>query len=186
MKFKVLINKCERFVERNEKLHIVNLKNKKIKCDCKDDFYVGIPCRHILAVVSKEKGLDYSTLLFNDRWKLNFHIEEEISQDPDQAGEIPQEVIFLSLNLTIKVRNPKKVKGPGRPVKNQKNFDKTPNKLKKARKALKDDKKANNDTIMIREQKTERKQPEKNNKRKREPSQTQRNYKNMKLNSSET
>jgi len=95
MKFKVLINKCERFVERNEKLHIVNLKNKKIKCDCKDDFYVGIPCRHILAVVSKEKGLDYSTLLFNDRWKLNFHIEEEISQDPDQAGEIPQEVIFF-------------------------------------------------------------------------------------------
>lgn len=58
-----------RKVERNEILHIVKKVGQKLKCDCGDDVFYGIPCRHLVAVVSKVLNNNFDMLLFNKRWK---------------------------------------------------------------------------------------------------------------------
>ena len=91
-------------MERNEKVHCIKLKNKKLHCDCGEDIYVGIPCRHLLTVLTKEKSLDFYALIFNERWKINFFHETVTAQDlinlkksrddleEEKSEEVPEEI----------------------------------------------------------------------------------------------
>jgi len=49
--------------------------------------YFGIPCRHILAVFTKEVGLEMGVLNFNQRWQINYYKETKIEPDPDEIED---------------------------------------------------------------------------------------------------
>ena len=58
----------------------------KLVCECKEDIYFVIPCRHQLAVYTKTKfALNY--LPFNKRWLTSFY-KDELPQDPNNLEEI--------------------------------------------------------------------------------------------------
>jgi len=45
----------------------MKLQRSKLTCDCKDSIFIGVPCRHLIALVSKEKVLDFKALPINPR-----------------------------------------------------------------------------------------------------------------------
>lgn len=72
-----------RKVERKGKVRLVEIKKEKLICNCKEDIFSGIPCRHQFAIVTKEKDLNYKTLPILDRWKISYYSEEIEDKDPD-------------------------------------------------------------------------------------------------------
>ena len=60
LKIDTLLN---RFAIRNDVKHEIKLQNGKLKCDCKDALFVSVPCRHLLALVTKEKELSQKVFL---------------------------------------------------------------------------------------------------------------------------
>ena len=94
-----------RIVERNNKKHCIKLKQKKISCDCGDDVYVGIPCRHLLALFTKEKNFDFSFLNFNERWRIKYFIEPQTEPDPDEDEKLQkdsEDMLFQKENSGVK------------------------------------------------------------------------------------
>jgi len=67
-----------RAVSRNGYEHIVEVnKNNKMICDCLDDIYHGIPCRHQIAIVVKKKGVPNYLLPFLNRWRKDYYKEPQ-------------------------------------------------------------------------------------------------------------
>lgn len=68
---------------------MLNAKLKTLKCDCNDDTFLGIPCRHQFALfIRQEVGFD--VLPFEKRWVKTFYQEKEDLKDslPLQNPEI--------------------------------------------------------------------------------------------------
>jgi len=64
-------------------------------CNCKEDVFIGIPCRHQIAIILKSK-CSPKFLPFNQRWLLSY-FEDNLPYDPEELSE-PQ-----TLNLQIEV-----------------------------------------------------------------------------------
>ena len=74
-------------MSRNDFFHQVKLIRKKLYCDCGDDVYQGIPCRHILAIVVKNKGAQVENLSINERWQILYYNEEIEDNEPNSLPE---------------------------------------------------------------------------------------------------
>jgi len=99
------LNKIFRNIERNDQIREVKLKRGYLQCDCKDSIYTGLPCRHMVALATKEKGLSFKNLPFNKRWKLNYYKEliedvepQELSSSPNNQ---PQELSQTKKNEMV-------------------------------------------------------------------------------------
>ena len=82
-----------RIVTRESKDRIVRIKNSKFTCECKDDIFLGLPCRHEVAIFLKGNCL-YSLLPFNSRWLIEKISNEEIAEDPKIMGEDSKVIIL--------------------------------------------------------------------------------------------
>ena len=57
-----------------------------LKCDCLNDVYTGIPCRHLIAFVTKTKSNgNFNNLPFNNRWRIDYFQGTSIDE---QAKEL--------------------------------------------------------------------------------------------------
>jgi len=92
LKIDTLLN---RFAIRNDVKHEIKLQNGKLKCDCKDALFVGVPCRHLLALVTKEKELEPKSLPINNRWRKDYYKEEE--EEEERKGEEKKEETNIQL-----------------------------------------------------------------------------------------
>lgn len=68
-------------MERDNKAHKVQTVNSKLQCDCEEDKFVGIPCRHQVAIFVKRK-IDFQSLPFNPRWQKSYYEEKLDLADP--------------------------------------------------------------------------------------------------------
>lgn len=82
MNRKSVRNKCEQ---------TLSLIRGKLFCSCQEPSYTGIPCRHLLALVSKDDKIDFKNLVFNERWKKSYFDETMIQDEPDELAEIESE-----------------------------------------------------------------------------------------------
>ena len=93
-----------RIVRRLNKQREVKLIRSKLICECQDDVYLGIPCRHQIAVFIKARcALKY--LSFNKRWTISFY-KDEIAADPENIEERqdpPNNVNVISFSLKLKL-----------------------------------------------------------------------------------
>lgn len=78
-------------MSRNRVIREVKLTRKKLYCECRDDIYVGIPCRHILATVSKDNSLNFENLNLEKRWRFDFFKDIENIKEPDLLNDIEKE-----------------------------------------------------------------------------------------------
>jgi len=69
----------------------VKLFRKKLLCECNDDVFAGIPCRHLIATVSKDKDLSFENLKFEQRWRIDFFIDTESFKEPALLEEIKED-----------------------------------------------------------------------------------------------
>jgi len=52
----------------------VILKNRnKLSCDCFEDVFTGVPCRHLMALIAKGEEKLSPYLPFNKRWEINYY-----------------------------------------------------------------------------------------------------------------
>ena len=51
----------------------------------------GILCRHIIALVSKDRQLGFATLKFEERWRIDFFQETNDEKDALILEELPSE-----------------------------------------------------------------------------------------------
>ena len=72
------------YVIRNDVVREIKLTRRKVECSCKDDLFVGIPCRHLVALITKESGLTFDNLKFEERWGLNYFYDEAHDADPSE------------------------------------------------------------------------------------------------------
>ena len=43
-----------------------------------------MPCRHLIALVTKQPGLEFENLPFNPRWRKDFYIEALDDKEPER------------------------------------------------------------------------------------------------------
>ena len=48
--------------------------------------YTGIPCRHLIAVATKEEKVSFSALSFNRRWKKEYYNQGNNEAEPERAN----------------------------------------------------------------------------------------------------
>lgn len=65
-------------MERNGVLHEVKMKRGKLQCDCLDEVFTGVPCRHMIMLANSQKEIKYESLPFNQRWKKDYYREPEL------------------------------------------------------------------------------------------------------------
>ena len=58
-------------------MHKLRLSEKKLICDCQYDIYTGLPCQHLLCLVSKDPKFTVESLTFLSRWELSFFQDDE-------------------------------------------------------------------------------------------------------------
>jgi len=87
------------YTSRNQKEQKISLSHNKLKCSCGDDVFSGIPCRHILALPSKESDVSVRNLVFNSRWGKKNYIEATFNEDPDEIEIIEEKYINEQLEL---------------------------------------------------------------------------------------
>jgi len=75
-----------REVTRNDVVRTVSLVHGKFYCSCHEDRFTGIPCRHILAIATKDPTVQLNSLRINPRWKINYFVEKENIQDPEELS----------------------------------------------------------------------------------------------------
>jgi len=66
-------------------------------CTCGDPTFTGIPCRHLIAVATKQENISYSSLSLNQRWKKEYY-------QPDQSLAEPERV-YQRQNEELKQEN---------------------------------------------------------------------------------
>jgi len=114
------------------------LKAGKLSCDCRDDIYNGVPCRHLLALVTKEKNLNFGMLPINSRWRIAYFSDEE-EVFPNELADTKKEENKESDEVNNKLlQNPPKVTTSGRPLsRNQRSKAPTEKKVIKRKKETK-------------------------------------------------
>jgi len=76
-----------RLVERNDKIHKIQVINSKLRCDCQEDLFSGCPCRHLAAIFVKSSAVvAFDKLPFNDRWRKLYHVEN--LTDPEYLSPV--------------------------------------------------------------------------------------------------
>jgi len=92
----------------------ISFTRGKLNCDCGDSVFMGVPCRHLLALVSKEDKLSYSFLPINIRWKIAYYTDKESIRDPMliQNDEESKENNFGASQPKITVKAIKKLSNP--------------------------------------------------------------------------
>jgi len=68
------------------------MKAGKIVCQCRDDKFNGVPCRHAIALANKEPSVTLKNLLINKRWRLDFY-QEQLDEEPDILSEDEEDII---------------------------------------------------------------------------------------------
>jgi len=73
----------------------------KLTCSCKDPLFIGIPCRHLLALTTKEESIEFKYLPFNKRWEKSFYTEDLSRQDSSELviHEKNSEIIPSNVNI---------------------------------------------------------------------------------------
>jgi len=61
---------------------MITLQRKKLKCTYGDHIFPEVPCRHLLAVATKQEEIDFDSLPFNKVWKKNYDKDEP---EPERA-----------------------------------------------------------------------------------------------------
>lgn len=51
-------------------------------CDCNDDIFNGVPCRHQLAIAIKTKQFPSKFLRFAKRWQKNYFVDKKEWEEP--------------------------------------------------------------------------------------------------------
>ena len=64
----------------------------KLFCSCGDDIFTGVPCRHLLAIATKDPSVEFNNLVINRRWRIDYYVENEELQDPQEFNLNLQEV----------------------------------------------------------------------------------------------
>jgi len=80
-----------RHIHRNGFKYIVINNRNKLSCDCLDDVFVGVPCRHLMALIAKGSENLVENLPFNKRWRLDYftgddqedHLAEEEKKEEE-------------------------------------------------------------------------------------------------------
>ena len=126
-------------MERNGVLNEVKMKRGKLQCDCLDEVFTGVPCRHMIMLANSQKEIKYESLPFNQRWKKDYYREPELPpnsprdslnleerkeeaiennvEETQTLSNFNQETIQVSFfhNIFVRIQNPDEVIGPGRP-----------------------------------------------------------------------
>ena len=102
-------------MQKGNNAHEVKSRNRKLCCDCRDDTFYGLPCRHIMTVVTKDRTVDAESLRIQVRWGTNFCQEQdqnkesdelpfykEVNQVENQNAIEPEERVSLFFNTDIK------------------------------------------------------------------------------------
>jgi len=121
---KLIIFTVFRQVEVNGISHDVRKAQNKLVCDCGDDIFQGIPCRHLIAVANKALNNDFSALHFQERWAKSYFNLNDIQKDrieiTNQDSIVEEEEVSLFqifVHYYQKLfKNPQKIRGPGRPA----------------------------------------------------------------------
>ena len=95
------MNEFIRIAIRNEVKRTLVMKAGKIVCQCRDDKFNGVPCRHAI----EEPSVTFKNLLINKRWRLDFY-QEQLDEEPDILSEDeedidPQEKVFFFGTIQI-------------------------------------------------------------------------------------
>jgi len=61
------LTKIHRTAERNGYKRVLKLKDGLVSCECGDDLFIGVPCRHMIGVANKEPSIHYRNLPINER-----------------------------------------------------------------------------------------------------------------------
>jgi len=89
--FLSLKHTLNRHISRNGVIREIKLIRKKLYCDCLDDLFTGIPCRHIVASVSKDSQLNFENMNFEKRWRIDYFTDIESLKEPLLLKELNQE-----------------------------------------------------------------------------------------------
>ena len=106
----ISLSKIIRFSIRNEKQQKLTLANGKVSCSCGDLTFCGIQCRHLVALVCKVDSISYKNLVFNPRWKKNYFVEDQLSQEPDELKEEEKKESYLELDVSYESESGEKTK----------------------------------------------------------------------------
>ena len=77
---------------RENRTHKVTMTQGKLRCACEEDIFLGIPCRHQIAIFFKF-NLQFETLPFDSRWEINYFQNE--SEEVHLIDPIQIEVSIL-------------------------------------------------------------------------------------------
>ena len=86
---------------RNEKVQELKPIRGKLTCSCKDPLFIGIPCRHLLTLTTKEESIEFKCLPFTKRQEKCFYTEDLSGQDSSELviHEKNPEVILSNVNI---------------------------------------------------------------------------------------
>jgi len=68
-------------------------------CDCNDDKFHGVPCRHQMALALKVSNFPLKLLPFAKRWRIDYYKEKNQHKEPEVLPEL--EVLLFILNFYI-------------------------------------------------------------------------------------
>ena len=88
----IILHNIFREVKRNQVIRKVTLVSGKLRCDCRDDNFTGIPCRHLLVVATKDPKVEFSSLKINSRWKISYYTEKDDIKDPEELSLKSEEI----------------------------------------------------------------------------------------------
>jgi len=77
-----------RVASRSGKERVLKFQNGKVFCECKDDRFIGVPCRHMIALANKESSIQCHHLPINLRWKINDFEGNQIEEEPELLPQI--------------------------------------------------------------------------------------------------
>ena len=102
------LTKIHRIAERNGYKRVLKLKDGLVSCECGDDLFIGVPCRHMIGVANKEPSIHYRNLPINERWRISYcihpieEIEAEFEISSIDEGQVEQ-IQSLKVKITKNV-----------------------------------------------------------------------------------
>ena len=65
-----------------------------MSCECGDEVFSGIPCRHSVAIATSSNEVNFQSLNFNPRWKISYYNELPENLDPEELPLPPGEIVL--------------------------------------------------------------------------------------------
>lgn len=75
--------------------HKVIVEKKIMICDCKDDIFYGVPCRHEMAIALKTPQISVNLLPFLKSWQLNYFKEREGDKEPETLPKSEADIVYI-------------------------------------------------------------------------------------------